>query len=240
MKTIVLGDIHANLPALEVCWEKAEAEGYDRIVHTGDVVGFGPFPQECVAFLRDRNIPGARGHFDDAVGADAEQSGAHEPSPGEQELAEASFAWTRRTLGAAAKIWLSSLPFEWREQRDGGLVVLHASPFDLHSALEPGMPETLFTEYGEEARGLVIVFGHRHRSFHRVVDRRHFVNAGSVGRPEDGDPRTGYAVVETGKEVSATFRRFPYDTEAVARAARARGAPSAAGHPGNARSMPSH
>ena len=226
----MLGDIHANLPALAACWEQAEAEGYDRIAHTGDVVGYGPFPNECVAFLRERNIPGARGNFDENVGADADESGSRDPSPEEKVLAEASFRWTRRQIQLMPKRWLADLPFEVRmEDGRGGLVVYHASPFDLRSSLGPGMPESLFREYGREAGAGIVITGHCREPFHRRVGRMSFVNAGSVGRPRDGDPRTGYAVIEvmeTNGEVKVAFRRFSYDIEAVIRTLGRRGAPA--------------
>ena len=51
MKIIALGDIHGNLPALEVALRECRAEGYDVLCHTGDLVGFAPFPEETVALL---------------------------------------------------------------------------------------------------------------------------------------------------------------------------------------------
>jgi len=61
----------------------------------------------------------------------------------------------------------------------------------------------------------VIVFGHTHVPYHRVVDGVHFVNTGSVGRPKDGDPRAGYcALTIDGDGVSVEQIRIPYDVEA--------------------------
>src|SRR5207245_11596931 len=67
MKLIVLGDIHGNLPALEVALREARAEGYDVICHTGDLVGFAPFPDETVERIKAERIPGVRGDIDDAL-----------------------------------------------------------------------------------------------------------------------------------------------------------------------------
>lgn len=227
MKTIVLGDIHANLPALEVCWEEAEKEGYDWIAHTGDVVGYGPFPGECAEFLHERNIPGARGNFDENVGWGGDESGARELDPAGSTLAEASFEWTCRHVDLRGRRWLADLPFEARS-RDGGrrLAVYHASPIDLHTFLLHDMPEPRFIEYGEAASAEIIVLGHVHRAFHRKVEGRHFINAGSVGKPGDGNPQTGYAVIETDGDVRVSFRRFTYDLERTVRTLKERGAPA--------------
>ena len=72
-----------------------------------------------------------------------------------------------------------------------------------------------FTAGGRaDARADIIAFGHTHVPYHRVVDGVHFVNAGSVGRPKDGDPRAGYCILTiSGQEVIAEQIRVAYDVE---------------------------
>jgi predicted phosphodiesterase len=234
MKIVVLGDVHGNLPALEVCWEQAGKEGWDWIVHTGNVVGYGPFPNECVEFLAERQIPGVRGNFDDNVGWDGEESGMRDADPFERNLAEAVFEWTKRTIGLKQKRWLADLPFEVRpgmSAAPGGgvprVAVFHASPIDLYSGLHAEMPESRFVEWGGAAGAEILILGNTLRPFHRTVDGRHFINAGSVGRPRDGNPRTGYAVIDVGKDPGVAFKRIPYDVDRTVKAIRERGAPVA-------------
>jgi len=226
MKIVILGDIHGNLPALEVCFEKAEEDGYDWIVHTGDVVGYGPFPAECIEYIRLRNIPGVRGNFDDGVGSGGETSGAIATDSTDRMLAEESFRWTVRNLDLLPKRWLQDLPFGVR--KDAGrrsLAVFHASPVDLTSSLDQNLPEPSWGGYGDAAGADIVGLGHQHYPFHRAVGGRHFVNAGSVGRPSDGNPQTGFAVVETDTEIQVTFHRFPYDIDRTVRAMKERGLP---------------
>jgi len=226
MKIVVLGDIHGNLPALEACFEQAEQEGYDWMVHTGDVVGYGPFPTECVQFVHQRNIAGVRGNFDDGVGAGIDLGGADDEDPVERSIAEASFRWTRARVDLWTRRWLSDLPFDVRHHAGRmDVAVYHASPVDIVSRLIEDMPESSWREYGKAAGAGIVALGHTHRPFHVKAGGRHFVNAGSVGRPRDGNPRTGYAVIESEGEVSVTFRRFPYDIESTVRAIEARGLP---------------
>ena len=231
MKIVALGDVLGNLPALEACWRQAEKEGYDWIVHTGNVVGYGPFPDECVEFLAERIIPGVRGNFDDNVGWDGVESGARDPDPFERNLAEAAFVWTKKAIGLRQKRWLADLPFETRASAAAAghlrVAVFHASPVDLYSGLLADMPESRFVEWGSAAGAEIVILGNTPRSFHRTVDGRHFVNPGSLGRPRDGNTQTGYAVVETGREVKVSFRRLPYDLDRTLKGIADRGAPEA-------------
>jgi predicted phosphodiesterase len=107
------------------------------------------------------------------------------------------------------------------------LAVFHASPIDLYSGLRAEMPESRFVEWGGAAGAEILVLGNTLRPFHRTVDGRHFINAGSVGRPRDGNPRTGYAVIDAGKELRVAFKRFSYDVDRTVKAIRERGAPEA-------------
>ena len=67
VKLAVLGDVHANLPALEAVLDHLRDEEVGRIVHTGDIVGLGPFPVATVRTLRRRGVEGVRGNFDEAT-----------------------------------------------------------------------------------------------------------------------------------------------------------------------------
>ncbi len=222
-----MGDIHGNLPALEVCFAQAEKDGYDLLVHTGDVAGYGPFVTECAEFLNLRNIPGVRGNFDENLDEDSEESGSFDPDPAERALAESSLDWARRSVEHWARRWLIEMPFELRHSSGGwSVAVYHGTPIDLYSGLLPEMPEPRFVEYGDAADADIVITGHVHRPFHKRVGNRHFVNPGSVGRPRDKDPRTGFAVIEIGGGVRVTFPRFAYDVERTVRAIGERGLPS--------------
>lgn len=235
MRIIALGDIHGNLPALEACWEQAEKDGYDLILHTGNVVGYGPFPDECVEFLAERRVPGVRGNFDENIGSDGDECGVRDPSPAELDMARAAFEWTRAHIGLRHRRWLADLPFEIRPAATGSprvstgnlaVSVFHASPVDLYSGITEDLPDSSFAEYGDAAAADLLIFGNTLRPFHRVAQRRHFVNAGSVGRPRDGNSQTGYAVIETDGDLHVSFRRMPYDVERTVAALQKRGAPA--------------
>jgi putative phosphoesterase len=230
MKIIAMGDIHGNLPALEVALREARAEGYDVLCHTGDVVGFAPFPEETVALLKAERIPGVRGNLDESVAMEAESFGGHAEAPEAQRFEEKAYAWTLQHTDRFMRRFLEDLPFEQKMEAGGHrTVVVHATPIDAYTCLWEDTDEDYFREMGDASEADIIIFGHTHRGYHRVVDGRHFVNAGSTGFPQDGDPRTGYVVIRTNGNVEVQYRRFPYDTQRLLRSAEARHFPAEAG-----------
>ena len=130
------------------------------------------------------------------------------------------------------RLYVGNLPFEMRLEigaRRG--VLLHATPIDLYTPLWEGTDEEIFRVMGDAAEADIIIFGHTHLPYHRVVDGRHFINAGSVGYPQDGDPRTGYAAIKTNGNVEVQWKRFPYDTARVLKTAADRRFPVRGEHP---------
>src|SRR3989442_3250087 len=94
MKIIALGDIHGNLPALEVAMREARAEGYDLLCHTGDLVGFAPFPEETVALVKSAKIPGVRGNVDESVASDSESFVLYATEQKGRAFEGKAYAWT--------------------------------------------------------------------------------------------------------------------------------------------------
>src|SRR5712691_11564153 len=114
MKIIVLGDIHGNLPALEVALRECRAEGYDILCHTGDLVGFAPFPEETVALLKAEKVPGVRGNVDESVATQAQEFGAHGSGGSRRRLEDLAYAWTVAHTERLTRDHLGDLPFEKR------------------------------------------------------------------------------------------------------------------------------
>ncbi|MCA1730522.1 MAG: metallophosphatase family protein [Actinobacteria bacterium] len=96
MKYALISDIHSNLPALEaVLADIDEREDVGAIYHLGDLVGYAPWPNETVALLRERRIPGIAGNYDSTVATDYKHCGCKVDSPRGEELSHLSYEWTR-------------------------------------------------------------------------------------------------------------------------------------------------
>ena len=212
MRVAVVSDIHANLPALQAALADIGRLRADRVIVAGDVVGDGRQPEEVVALLRRRGFPAIRGNVDRKVAEAAALSG--------KELAEraakkktAELLWTARQLDRADLEWLRRLP-ETLALRLGGarVLVVHGSPLSDTDYIYPSLtPHALAAKLGA-ARPDVLVCGHSHVPFARRISGTTVVNAGSVGRPVDGDPRGSYALLEitAGRAPRGRIVRFSF------------------------------
>jgi predicted phosphodiesterase len=231
MRLALISDIHANLPALEAVLADIEARAVAGTYHLGDLVGYGPWPDETVALLRERGIAGIAGNYDSTVAAGYKHCGCRYEDARQEELSHVSYAWTRAHASDETKAWLGALPFRMDVRPLGGhvagptLVLVHGNPVLNTVYWTEDRPDRFCTEMAERAgarAGDVVAFGHTHKPWHRVVAGIHFVNTGSVGRPKDGDWRAGYALVELeGEALRVEFVRAPYDVARTAAAIRA-------------------
>lgn len=225
----LISDIHANLPALEIVLEDIATNFSDAaIYHLGDLVGYAPWPNETVALLRDRAIPGVAGNYDSTVATGYKHCGCAYEDPAQEAISHLSYGWTREHVTPETKTFLGSLPFRTDIRPLGGhvsgptLFLLHGNQVLNTVYVTEDRSEAFLNKMADSVgakAGSVIAFGHTHLPFNRFVDGIHFVNTGSVGRPKDGDPRAGYVVLEiSGDSVNVEFRRVEYDVERSAAA----------------------
>lgn len=236
MKYALISDIHANLPALEAVLADLDARtGIGATYHLGDLVGYSPWPNEVVRLLRERAIPGVAGNYDSTTATGYAHCGCKYEDARQEKLAQLSYAWTRAHVSEDTKRFLGSLPFRLDIRPLGGhaagprLILVHGNPVlntvywteDRSDSFCLQMAGTVSAKPGD-----VIAFGHTHRPWHREVEGIHFVNTGSVGRPRDGDPRAGYALVTfVAGSAAVEFVRVAYDVERAMAAVRASALP---------------
>jgi len=226
MRILVLSDLHANLTALDAALAAAHGR-WDVSVCLGDVVGYGPDPNEVTQRIRQLGTQTIRGNHDKAVSGLVDSDDFNP-------VAKAAVDWTRGHLDPDNLRWLSALPAGPFPTQDIVLV---------HGALQDE-DEYVFTP-AQALEGLldssanVTFFGHTHHQggfsyqdsnleilqirpramesfapLRTEPGRRYLLNPGSIGQPRDSDPRTAFAIADLAHQV-IEFWRVPYDVQSV-------------------------
>jgi putative phosphoesterase len=225
----VITDIHGNFPALEASLAAIDAIGVETVYCGGDLVGYGPHPNEVCALIEERQIPTIYGNYDYAIGRDLDDCGCAYVTQHDRELGQQSVAWTLANTDQVHKDFMRGLPFELRfELGDVSIHLVHGSPRKVNEYLFEDKPASLYERLAAAEEADVLVFGHTHKPWVNSFGEVLFVNCGSVGKPKDGDTRAGFAVLELDDagQVQVSIERVPYDAEAVAREVAAAGLPS--------------
>ncbi len=220
MKIAVISDIHGNVLALEAVLADLERQGgADHIVVAGDIVAYGPAPNEVFALLQ--GLPNA--HF--LLGnTDRYLLEKTYPATGGDEWKDKlllSFRWTAEHMGAQALHFLETLPVS-QTIREGNwrLLAVHGSPHSDEEGLTATTSDDDFDSMGIDPAAVdLLVCGHTHVPLDRTIKGVRVVNAGSVGLPFDGDPRACYALISVtsgeGTSPEVILRRVAYDVEKV-------------------------
>jgi putative phosphoesterase len=228
-RVTVFGDIHGNLPALEAILADIETHESSPLYCLGDLVGYGTFPNEVIAMIRDRNIPAIMGNYDQGVGNSSDDCGCAYTNKEAEALGKRSIAWSNAHTTDENKFYLRQLKDQIPLQLDGLRVrLVHGSPRKINEYLYENRPDATMERLLDMAEADVLVCGHTHVPYHRILPSgRHVVNAGSVGKPKDGNPEACYVALEAeDKSLRVTFRRVPYDIERAAKAIEASNMPN--------------
>jgi diadenosine tetraphosphatase ApaH/serine/threonine PP2A family protein phosphatase len=232
MRVAVVSDIHSNLHALEAVLAAVDADAPDELWCLGDLVGYGPRPNECCAAVESRASICLAGNHDLAVRGDIELF----EFSGEAAVAA---RWTRDVLADDARAFLSRLE---PASAAAGVALYHGS------ARDPVWEYVLSDEAAEATLDLagtpLVLVGHSHAAL-AAVERdgaivgglaeagteldlragRALLNPGSVGQPRDGDPRAAYLLLDLDTR-QASFRRVEYDIDRTQAEIQALGLPA--------------
>ena len=226
----ILGDIHANLDALNVVLDDCRAQGVTDFLCTGDVVGYNACPHECLEIIRAIGCPVVMGNHDCYVSSTQD---LEDFNP----AAAAVVEWTRRQLKEDEIAWLKDLPYTHTAM---GISIVHSTmdnPANFGYVFDNLQAEANFTFQ----KTPVCFHGHTHcpmiyekqmggvfridpQEFTLPIGRKYFINVGSVGQPRDGDPHATYVIYDPAKRL-VRFRRLEYDIAAAQARIRQAGLP---------------
>lgn len=220
----VLSDLHGNSAATRTVLTDIDAAMPDRMYCLGDLVGYGPEPNETINLIRERRIPTILGNYDDGVGFDRDDCGCAYKDAGERERGQQSLMWTREAVTSGNKAWLRTLPPELRLEIETVRVrLVHGSPRRINEYLFEDRDPKSLARIARSADCDVLLFGHTHIPWMRTIEGVRMINTGSVGKPKDGDARAAWVLLEIGLDgqLSSDVRRVEYPIAPMADAIRA-------------------
>ena len=223
MRIAVLSDIHGNLDAFREVLRDLDRFRINAVFCLGDMIGYGPEPEETVQLVRERAMAAVMGNHEMAV-----------VKPQLQEWfnpqARESIQKTRTLLSAETLLYIHGLP---SSQISGQFRFVHGCPPNSPFIYLYQLSEIRLMEIFRKSAEWIIFVGHTHNlkliSFdgHAVVKNplrqgtiplseqsSYIVNAGSVGQPRDGNNTAKYVIVDT-LACSLEVRYVPYDIAAV-------------------------
>jgi diadenosine tetraphosphatase ApaH/serine/threonine PP2A family protein phosphatase len=216
----IVSDIHGNLESLTAAL--ARVEPGDGLLCLGDIVGYGPNPNECVALIRERAKTTVLGNHDVAA---IDNFGLEYFNP----TARTALVWTQGVLAPEHAEWLSSLAYEHREP---DYLMVHGAPVDYFAyildnvdaarAFEATDAPLVFVGHSHVAEYYAllpdgsIVHRHMQHGGELALDAaaRYVVNVGSVGQPRDANPEASFARYDP-EARTVTWTRYGYPIEQV-------------------------
>lgn len=220
----ILSDLHGNRAATEAVLADIDRAQPDATYCLGDLVGYGAFPNETIDLIRDRGIPTIMGNYDDGVGFDRDDCGCAYKDTDERDRGQQSLMWTRSIVTDDRKASLRTFPAELRFETSGVRIrLVHGSPRRMNEYLFEDRDPASLARIARSAGCDVLLFGHTHIPWAKVIENVRMINTGSVGKPKDGDPRAGWILltIDPGGNVTSEVRRVSYDIESMAAAIRA-------------------
>ena len=213
MKVGLISDVHANVLALEAVVEQLKFRGAEKIVCLGDLVGYGPSPNETIEYIRSERITCTLGAADERLAYSfARRKGVRHG------VADEILEWTKGVLDSGHLEFLRSLPVQRRLATPAGwLRYFHGSSEDPNERLNLNQDPFTLARMLQRNRCSILVAGSTHVPFYRKVDSGLVINPGSVGLSLNGEPGADYALLDISEDgVDIHMDKIEYDFAAVA------------------------
>jgi predicted phosphodiesterase len=210
----IISDVHANVIALEAVLEELKRQGADTILCLGDLVGYGPSPNETLDLIRSAGLLCTLGAADERIAFDFARSSA--PREG---VADSTLEWTRTVIEPRHVNFLRELPVQLRVKTPAGrLRFFHGSPETPNERLNLNQDPITISRMLERNRCSILACGGSHVPFFRKALNGWVVNPGSVGLSLNGEPGADYALIRFNDagEAEITMDKVEYDFAAVA------------------------
>ena len=210
MKLAVISDIHGNIYALMKALEDIDEQKVDKIICLGDLVGYGPHPNEVVALIKRREISCIKGNYDASV-VDGDYTYIRNTS-----INSFALPWASNEVRVSNKYFLDSLPTSLKYTFNGvNFLFTHGSPNAINEYLFEDAANTI--DVMKQLEDDVLVCAHTHIPCVKKYEDKLLINVGSVGKPKIGKPNPTYSIIEIedNGEVHVTFRYLEYEFKRI-------------------------
>ncbi len=225
MKVAIFSDIHGNISALEAVMEDLENEDIDKMYCLGDLVGYGPYPNEVIELIKEKEIETVMGNYDKGVGFNLDDCGCAYKTEEKEALGDKSLKWTKEEVTDENKEFLKSLKENIKFEVEGKKVLLvHGSPRKINQYLFFNHPDSSIKKMLEQYEADIMVTGHTHLPYVKKIDDKIVINDGSVGKQKpyhksqklfSTEPK--YIILNIEKDsVNTEIRSVRYDYEKIA------------------------
>jgi diadenosine tetraphosphatase ApaH/serine/threonine PP2A family protein phosphatase len=230
MKIAVMSCIHGNYEALNAVLSDIDAQKADKIFCLGDLVGYGPYPNQVVETIRSLGIPTCQGCWDEDIVEGLNSCECSYPSVLAEKRGRLAHEWTNQEIYPETRAFLATLPMVVQEEN---LCFVHGSPHSQHEYLLPDIHAFTALERVLSTGADVMFCGHTHvpyvrtlsegtfqvritqpngndKAGHFVASLKRLINAGSVGEPRHGHKEATYVTYDTESQ-DVALREVPYD-----------------------------
>ena len=210
MKIGIISDIHGNIYALMRVLEDLDDQKVDTIICLGDLVGYGPHPNEVVSMIRRKNILCIKGNYDASV-VDGAYTYIRDTA-----INSFSLPWTVEELRAENRYYLDNLPTNITLDFNGKRIkFVHGSNNSINEYLLEDSDNTINIMNSLEED--VLVCAHTHLPSIKEYNSKLFVNDGSVGKPKIGSPDSTYCILDVDKDgnIKGKIRHVSYEYKRI-------------------------
>ncbi len=170
-KIAIISCIHGNMAALEAVWDDIQKQNVDKVYCLGDLVGYGPFPNEVIKFVQQNNLTTVLGCWDEGIGMEQEDCGCKFITEEDEKYGHAAFEWTRSEITKSNRRFLSELYFGQRitDTNAGTLLMVHGSPRSTGEYLMESTHDLILFERAASGDCDVLICGHTHVPFSKKI-----------------------------------------------------------------------
>lgn len=190
MKIGIISDIHSNINSLRLAFQKFQEENVEHIICLGDIIGIGPYPEKCIQFLIDKKdmiCSIVRGNHENYL-INGIPKRNHNDKNGKILNAEeiGTHTWNHNRLNNSQRDFIYQMKNRDIINLKGRKIVIEHYPMDSadnHKEYYSYQNAEILSELFEEKNADVYLFGHTHKEFYEVDNKKHFINPGSLGCP---------------------------------------------------------